>query len=125
MEWRIVALFAIYGLGAFLAQSSAFANHLEDAITHTRAAIEEGRKGNNNALVVHAKAALKSATFIYASTVGSFSSREADAKARLNLHLKDSLANLKAAISEGKKMHAEAATHQAEEALAHLEAAPH
>ena len=125
MKWRIVALFLIFGLGAFLAQSSAFANHLEDAISHTRAAIEEGKKGNTNALVIHAKAALKSATSVYASTVGSFSSREADAKAQINAHVKESLVNLKAAISEGKKTHAEAATHQAEEALTHLEAAPH
>jgi hypothetical protein len=125
MRWRIAAFSLIIGSGAFLAQSSAFANHLADAISHTQQAIEQGKKGNTDALVVHAKAALKSATSVYASTVGSFSSREADAKAQINAHVKESLANLKAAISEGKKTHAEAATHQAEEALNHLEAAPH
>lgn len=125
MKRGIVIFVFILALGGFQVQSSAFANDLEDSITHTRAAIDEGKRGNTNALVVHAKAALKSATSNYAVRVGSFSSREADAKAHLNLDLRQSLVSLKAAISEGKKSHAEAATNQAEESLKHLEAASH
>ncbi len=125
MRWRNVVFRIMLGAGLFLTSSLAFANHLADAISHTQEAIEQGKKGNTDALVTHAKAALKSATSVYAATVGSFASMEADAKAQINAHVRESLINLKAAVSEGKKKHAEAATHQAEEALTHLEAAPH
>jgi Small metal-binding protein len=124
MKRRLVASLLL-GLSALLTPSLASADHLADAIGHTREAIAEGKKGDTAALVTHAKAALKSATAVYATTVGSFSAVEADAKAQANAHLKDGLANLKTAVVEGKKKHAEAATQQAEAALTHLEAAPH
>lgn len=125
MKRQTVAPLLFAGALFLFSTGAAFADHLADAIGHTREAIEVGKKGDAAALVSHAKAALKSATSVYASTVGSFSAADADAKAQANAHLKDSLTNLKAAIQEGKKKHAETATQQAEAALTHLEAAPH
>jgi hypothetical protein len=125
MTRRNGAFLGLVSVLALLAPSIASADHLGDAIGHTREAIAEGKMGDTAALVTHAKAALKSATNVYATTVGSFSAADADAKAQTNAHLKDGLTNLKAAVVEGKKKHAEAATQQAEQALTHLEAAPH
>jgi Small metal-binding protein len=125
MTRRNGAFLGLVGLFALLAPSIATADHLFDAIGHTREAIAEGRRGGSAALVTHAKAALRSATAVYATTVGSFSAVEADARAQANAHLREGLANLKAAVVEGKKKHVEAATQQAEQALTHLEAAPH
>jgi hypothetical protein len=125
MKRRSLGSLCIILVLAFSAPSIALADHLSNAISHTRAAIEGGKKGDTAALVAHAKAALKAATTIYASTVASFSSKDADAKAQLNAQLKESLVNLRAAVAEGKKKHAEAATQLAEEALTQLEAAPH
>jgi hypothetical protein len=125
MRRSVVGFCVLIGAVAPLNPSIGRANDLDDAISRTRSAIEQGRKGSADALVVHAKAALKSARHAYAARVGSFSSQEADAKAQANEPLKASLSNLKAAVSEGKKRRADAATHQAEEALSRLEATPH
>jgi hypothetical protein len=110
MRLRIVGFCALAGVVALFTPSPGLASDLDDAIGHTRLAIEQGRKGSADALVAQARAALKSARRAYAARVGSFSSREADAKAQPNEPLKESLANLKAAVSEGKKKRAEAAT---------------
>ena len=104
----------LFGLGLSVASSMApgralAEDHLAEAISPTKEAIDHGKMGHPDVLVTHAEAALTHA--------------EAADKEKANAHAKEGITHLKAAIAEGKKKDAAAATKHAEEALTHLEAA--
>jgi|APFre7841882630_1041343.scaffolds.fasta_scaffold84067_2 hypothetical protein len=111
---RCLAKFAVsLGFATLFASSLALAeDHLAEAISHTRQAIDQGKQGDTGALnkfVTQAEAALK------------------DAKAAVMekdiAETKRGIIRLNAAIYQGKKRRFNLATKYAEEALAHLEAA--
>jgi Small metal-binding protein len=97
-----VAAFAAFGIACA-------EDHLAEAISHTKEAVELGKQGQSDVLVKDAEAGLKHA--------------EAAEKAKANPHIAEGVTHLKASIAEGKKKDAAAATSHAEEALTHLEAA--
>lgn len=111
MTRRFAAALLGLALALFLAPqiSVAVEDHLKDAITHTKQAIDEGKKGDAKQLVVHAEVALTHA--------------EAAEKAKANPHTKQGIDHLKQAIETGKKGEAAVATKHAETALMHLEQA--
>ena len=62
MNRRIFALAICLGVAALLASRHALADdHLAEAITHTKQAIDVGQQGRAELLVTHAEAALKHA----------------------------------------------------------------
>jgi HEPN domain-containing protein len=111
MTRRFAAVVLGLALALFMAPriSIAVEDHIKEAISHTKMAIDEGKKGDAKQLVVHAEVALTHA--------------EAAEKAKANPHTKQGIDHLKQAIATGKKGEADAATKHAETALMHLEQA--
>jgi hypothetical protein len=111
MTRRLMLAMLGLGLALFVAPriSLAAESHLEQAIEHTKQAIDEGNKGDASALVEHATAALGHA-------------QDAQ-KEKASPHTKAGIKHLKEAIKHGKKGHAKVATKHAETALTHLEEA--
>lgn len=105
----IVALsFALFlSPGATLAQE----NHVAEAITHTRQAVDAGLEGKADGLVEHAKEALEHAN--------------AAQKDKSNRFVRAGIVHLKQAIKMGEKGNAKGGTKHAKEALAKLDHAPH
>jgi len=111
---RCLAKFAVsLGFATLFAPPLALAeDHLAEAISHTREAIDQGRQGDADALnnfVIQAEAALKHA--------------QAAVVKKDNAETKRGIARLNTAIYQGKQKHSNFATKYAEEALTHLEAA--
>jgi len=111
MTRRFAAAMLGLALALFLTPriSIAAEDHIAEAITHTKQAIDEGKKGDAKQLVVHAEVGLTHA--------------EAAEKAKANPHTKQGIDHLKQAIDTGKKGEAAVATKHAETALVHLEQA--
>jgi hypothetical protein len=110
MKCRIFNTFLVPTLALFSIPGLALAgNHLSDSIMRIKEAIEHGKVGHTDILVMDTKHSLKDA--------------EAADKEMTNPHIKEAINHLKAAIEEGDKQDAKAATGHAEEALTHLEAA--
>ena len=110
MNRRNFAFALSIGAAFLLAPGLAFAaDHLAEAISHTKEAIATGEQGRVDMLVTHAEAALKHA--------------EAGEKAKSNTHTEEAIKHLEAAIEAGKKNDGGAATGHAKEALTHLEEA--
>jgi Small metal-binding protein len=115
MSRRLIVAMLGFGLALFLmpkvtlAQGMAQGDHISQAITHTKQAIDEGKMGKAKELTMHAEAALTHA--------------EAGEKAKANPHTEEGIKHLKQAIEEGKKGNAAAGTTHAEAALTHLEQA--
>lgn len=86
-------------------------NHVAEAITHTREAINDGLEGKASSLVEHLRDALEHAT--------------AAQKEKSNRFVRAGIVHLKKAIKHGEKGHATIATRHAKEALAKLDHAPH
>ena len=111
---RCLAKFAVaLGFATLFAPPLALAeDHLAEAISHTKEAIDQGKQGDTDALnvfVTQAEAALK------------------DAKAAVmekdKAETKKGISRLICAIYQGKHRNSNFATKHAEEALTHLEAA--
>ena len=104
----VVAMLGL-GLALFLMPQVLLAaeDHIAEAITDTKQAIDHGKMGHPNILATHAELALTHAT--------------AFEKAKANSHTEEAIKHLEQAIDEGKKGHADAATTHAEAALTHLE----
>jgi hypothetical protein len=83
-------------------------DHLMEAIKHTKEAIQPGKAGNTDVVVMHAEAALAHA--------------KAAEKEKANLDIKEGIAHLEVAIYEGHQKDAISATKHMEEALTNLEA---
>ncbi len=111
MTYRFTVALLGFALAFALAPSLSLAaeDHLGEAISHTKEAIEQGKAGHADALVTRAKVALKHA--------------KAAEKEKANPHTKEGITHLKAAIDHGKRKHAEVAAKHAEDALTHLEEA--
>ncbi len=107
---RCAALSAIGGLALLLSTTVALGQspHLVDAVTHTQAAIAQGKQGYPDALVAQAREALKHAEAANKEVPGS--------------HLDEGIRWLKQAIEQGRQGQAEVATQAAERALAQLSA---
>lgn len=99
---------AVGGLALLLPTTVALGQnqHLTDAVTHTQAAVAQGKQGYPDALAVQAREALKHA--------------EAAKKEAAAPHLDEGIRWLKEAIEQGRQGQAEAATQAAERALAQL-----
>jgi hypothetical protein len=108
---RLVAVSLALGLSLSVAPqiSRAAEDHLAEAISHTKEAIDQGKEGNAQALVTHDEQALKHANMA-----------EAENK---NPHTEQGISHLKESIDHGKQGHPDVATKHAEEALKHLEQA--
>jgi len=111
MTRRFAAVVLGLALALFLAPriSVAVEDHIMEAVSHTKMAIDEGKKGDAKQLVVHAEVGLTHA--------------EAAEKAKANPHTEQGIDHLKQAIDHGKQGHADVATTHAETALTHLEQA--
>jgi Small metal-binding protein len=110
MNRRTVALAIGLGVAALLAPRLALAeDHLAEAISQTKEAVDHGKMGHADVLVTHAEAALDHA--------------QAAETAKANPQTKEAIRDLKLSIDEGKKKHADKATEHAEGALIHLQAA--
>ncbi len=105
---RCAALSAVGGLALLLSPTVVLGQspHLVDAVTHTQAAIAQGKQGYADALVAQAREAFKHA--------------EAANKEEPASHLDEGIRWLKQAIEQGRQGQAEAATQAAERALAQL-----
>ena len=77
--------------------------NVKDAIEHATEAVDHGKQGHAEKLVIHAEAALQLAM-----------------KGGEDPHLAEAIANLKEAIEHGKAGHADVATKHAESAVTHL-----
>ena len=97
---------------------------MSEAISHTKAPIEQGNLRYDKEFLSHVKAALKAANNSYRNATASFSSSEADAKAHENEQMREGIKHLKAAIGVKKSFHIEEALPHAAEVLSHLELAP-
>jgi cell division protein FtsB len=111
MTRRILAVLLGLALAVVLVPRISIAeeNHIAEAISHTKMAIDEGKQGKADQVVVHAKVALTHA--------------EAAEKAKPNTHTTQGIEHLKQAIATGKKGQAAEATQHAEVALEHLDKA--
>jgi Small metal-binding protein len=109
MNRRTFATVLVLGLAALFPGAAFAEDHLAEAITHTKEAIESGQKGRADELTKHAEAALTHAT--------------AAEKEKDNTHTKEGITHLNAAIDHGKQGHPDIAAGHAKEALTHLEAA--
>lgn len=111
MTRRFLAAFLGLALAFVLVPRIAIAqeDHVAQAVSHTKMAIDEGKKGKADQVVVHAKVALTHA--------------EAAEKAKPNTHTMQGIEHLKQAIKTGEKGQAAEATQHAEVALEHLEKA--
>ncbi len=107
---HMIAMLSL-GLALFVAPQISFAakSHLEQAIEHTKEAIDEGNKGNASALVERATTALEHA-------------RDAQ-KEKSNRYTKAGIKHLEEAIKHGRTDQAKVATEHAEIALTHLQEA--
>ncbi len=107
---RCESILAVGGLALLLSPTGVLgqAPHLADAVTHTQAAIAQGKQGYPDALVAQAREALLHA--------------EAANKEAAALHLDEGIRWLKQAIEQGRQGQVEAATQAAERALAQLSA---
>lgn len=89
----------ISAIALFLTSSTIFANpHLDEAITHANAAIENGKSGHSSVLVDHARPALEHAM---AASVQS--------KGLSRTKIEDAMKDLEEAIKHGEKLHADVA----------------
>jgi hypothetical protein len=86
-------------------------NHVAEAITHTRAAVDAGLEGKADGLAEHAKEALEHA--------------QAAQKEKSNRFVRAGIVHLKQAIKYGEKGNARGGVKHAKEALAKLDHAPH
>ncbi|MBK8814621.1 MAG: hypothetical protein IPN42_03520 [Methylococcaceae bacterium] len=103
----------VSAIALFLASMTVFAEpHLEEAITHTAAAVEQGKTGHSAYLVEHAKPALEHA--MAASVV---------AKGHSKTKIEDAIKDLEEAIKHGELLHADVATTYVEAALEDLRVA--
>ena len=104
----VVAMFGL-GLVLFLMPQVSLAaeDHIAEAITDAKQAIDHGKRGYPNILATHAELALTHAT--------------ASEKAKANSHTEEAIKHLEQAIDEGNKGHADQATTHAEAALNHLQ----
>ena len=106
----------VFASSLLLASISVFAEpHLDEAITHTNAAIEHGRAGHASVLVEHATPALEHTL-----------SGAIVAKGAAKGHVFYAIADLEQALKHGKEKgegHVGVATTYAESALEHLRAA--
>src|SRR4030081_1409907 len=109
MSRRLIV--AMLGLGVVLflmpQVSLAAEDHIAEAITDAKQAIDHGKMGHPNILATHAELALTQAT--------------ASEKAKANSHTEEAIKHLEQAIDEGKEGHANVAATDAEAALTHLE----
>ena len=109
MSRRLVVAMLGLGMVLFLMPQVSLAaeDHIAEAITDAKQAIDHGKMGHPNILATHAKLALTHAT--------------ASEKATANSHTEEAIKHLEQAIDEGKEGHADVATTDAEAALTHLE----
>jgi hypothetical protein len=107
MSRRLVVAMLGFGLALMPQVSLAAEDHIAEAITDAKQAIDHGKMGHPNILATHAELALTHAT--------------ASEKAKANSHTEETIKHLEQAIDEGKEGHADVATTDAETALTHLE----
>jgi tetratricopeptide (TPR) repeat protein len=109
MSRRLVV--AMLGLGPALFLMPQFLlaaeDHIAEAITDAKQAIDHGKMGHPNILATHAELALAHAT--------------ASEKAQANSYTEEAIKHLEQAIEEGKEGHADVAISDVETALTHLE----
>lgn len=105
-------------IGAVLMGALSFAvlaeEHADEALKHTRMAIQQGKADHNSALVTHAKEAL-----IHAQKAAEVADGES------KTHMEAAVKSLESALEHGKmrgKEHGKAATKAAEEAAEHIKA---
>lgn len=105
-------------IGAVLLSFSSMAvlaeEHADEALKHTRMAIQQGKAEHNSALVTHAKEAL-----VHAKKASEVASGES------KTHMDAAVKSLESALEHGKmrgKEHGKAATKAAEEAAEHIKA---
>jgi hypothetical protein len=110
---RTLIAFVALSFAAFFAPTIALAeeNHVAEAITHTRQAVDAGLDGKADGLVEHAKQALEHA--------------QAAQKEKSNRFVRGGIVHLKQAIKFGEKGNAKGGVKHAKEALAKLDHAPH
>src|ERR1700730_11136687 len=104
MTRRLLAAMLGLALALFLTPQISLAaeDHIAEAISHTKEAIDHGKRGHAGILVTHA---------------------EAGKKVKANPHTKEGIKHLKEALDHGKQGHADIATTHAQMALDHLEQA--
>lgn len=77
--------------------------HVRDATTYAKEAVDDGKRGHAENLATHAEASLQHAV-----------------RGGSNPHLAEAISNLKEAIEHGKAGHADVATKHVESAVTHL-----
>ncbi len=107
----LIALVSLSVAALFSPIALAQENHVAEAITHTRQAVDAGLEGKADGVVEHGKEALKHA--------------QAAQKEKSNRFVRAGIVHLKQAIKFGEKGDAKGGVKHAKEALAKLDHAPH
>ena len=119
MSRRLVVAMLGLGMVLFLMPQVSLAaeDHIAEAITDAKQAIDHGKMGHPNILATHAELALTQATASQKAKANSHTEQ----KAKANSHTEEAIKHLEQAIDEGKKGHGDAVTTHAQAALTHLE----